>query len=50
MHESLEPRPLFCNPILTMLAWAITDDAFKDYSNAEELLEIEPLDEEMYHL
>ncbi len=33
-----------------MLARAITDGAFKDYSTAEELLEIEPPDEEMYHL
>lgn len=41
---------MFCNPILTILARAITDGAFKDYSIAEELLEIEPPDEEMYHL
>ncbi len=50
VHEGLEPRPLFCNPVLTMLARAIADNAFRDYSNMEELLEIEPPEDEMYHL
>ena len=50
VHEGLEPRPLFCNPVLTMLARAIADHAFRDYSTMEELLEIEPPDDEMYHL
>ncbi|KAK3169331.1 hypothetical protein OEA41_008714 [Lepraria neglecta] len=50
VHEGLEPRPLFCNPVLTMLARAIADHAFRDYSTMEELLEIEPPEDEMYHL
>ncbi|KAL2041983.1 hypothetical protein N7G274_005171 [Stereocaulon virgatum] len=50
VHEGLEPRPLFCNPVLTMLARAIADNAFRDYSTMEELLEIEPPENEMYHL
>ena len=33
-----------------MLARAIADYAFRDYSTIEELLEIEPPDDEMYHL
>lgn len=33
-----------------MLARAIADHAFRDYSTMEELLEIEPPDDEMYHL
>lgn len=33
-----------------MLARAIADHAFRDYSTMEELLEIEPPEEEMYHL
>ena len=50
MHEGLEPRPLFFNPVFTMLARAVADNAFKDYGTWEELLELEPLDEEMHHL
>lgn len=50
VHEGLEPRPLFCNPVLTMLARAIADHAFRDYSTMEELLAIEPPEDEMYHL
>ena len=50
MHEDLEPRPLFCNPVLTILARAIADDAFKDYRTAEELLDIDPPNGEMHHL
>lgn len=45
MHEGLEPRPLFFNPVLTMLARAVADNAFKDYGSWEELLEPEPPDE-----
>ena len=33
-----------------MLARAIADDAFRDYSTMEELLDIEPPENEMYHL
>lgn len=50
VHEGLKPRPLFCNPVLTMLARAIADHAFRDYSTMEELLAIEPPEDEMYHL
>ena len=50
VHEGLEPRPLFCNPVLTMLARAIADNAFRDYGTIEELLEIEPPENEMYYL
>ena len=50
VQEGLEPRPLFCNPILTMLARAIADEAFRDYRTVEELLDIEPPEDEMYHL
>ena len=50
VHEGLEPRPLFYNPVLTMLARAIADHTFRDYSTIEELLEIEPREDEMYHL
>lgn len=41
---------MFCNPVLTMLARAITDHAFRDYSTMDELLEIEPPEDEMYRL
>ncbi|KAL2050086.1 hypothetical protein ABVK25_009696 [Lepraria finkii] len=50
VHEGLEPRPLFCNPVLTMLARAIADNAFRDYSTMEELFDIEPPEDKMYHL
>ncbi len=50
VHEGLEPRPMFCNPVLTMLARAIADNAFRDYSTIEELLEIEPPENETYLL
>ena len=50
VHEGLEPRLLFYNPVLTMLARAIADYVFRDYSTIEELLEIEPPDDEIYHL
>lgn len=50
VHEGLEPRPLFCNPVLTILARAIADYVFRDYSTMEELLEIEPPEDEIYHL
>lgn len=51
MHKGLEPRPLFCNPILLMLALAVADNLFRDYSTLEEIFKIKPLPEgEMYHL
>jgi len=50
VHESLKPRPLFCNPVLTMLVRVIADHVFQDYSIMKELLTIEPSKDEMYHL
>jgi len=50
VHEGLEPRPLFYNLVLTMLARAIADYVFRDYSTIEELLEIEPPEDEIYYL
>ncbi|KAL6713008.1 hypothetical protein ACLMJK_009404 [Lecanora helva] len=50
VHEGLEPRPLFCNPILTTLARAIADDASRNYRTVEELIDIEPPEDEMYQL
>ena len=46
MHEGLEPRPLFCNPILTHLAIFIAKNAFRDYKTIDEILDIEPPEEE----
>ena len=48
MYETVEPEPLFCSAVLTMLAVAIVGGAFALYNTAEELLEIEPSDDEMY--
>lgn len=51
MHEGLAPRPLLCNPIITHLAIFIAKNAFRDYKTMEELLDIEPPEEEdMFHL
>ena len=50
MHEGLEPRPLLFSPVLTLLAKAVADGAFQDYGSVEELLELEPHDEEMHRL
>ena len=50
VHKGVEPRPLFCNPVPKMLARAIANHAFRDYSSMDELLEIEPPEDEMYHL
>ncbi|KAG6901097.1 hypothetical protein C0995_000798 [Termitomyces sp. Mi166 len=50
LHEGLEERPLFCNPILTHLAMFIAKGAFRDYKTMEELLALEPPDEEEMYL
>ena len=50
VYEGLEPRPLFYNPILTILARAIADNAFRDYHIIEELFDIEFPEDEIYHL
>jgi len=50
LHEGLEPRPLFWNPILTHLATFTGKGAFRDYKTVDELLDIEPPEEEMLWL
>jgi len=50
VYEGLESRPLFCNLVLTMLARAIAENAFKNYNTMEELLKIESPKNEMYYL
>lgn len=51
MHEGLEPRPLFYNLILTHLAIFIAKNAFRDYKTIDELLALEPPEEdEMFPL
>ena len=50
LHEGLDPRPLFWNPILTHLAMFIGKRAFRDYKTMDELLDIDPSDEEMFRL
>lgn len=48
VYEGLVPVPLLCNPMLPILAKAITKNAIRDYRTIDELLGIEPPDEEMY--
>lgn len=38
LHEGLEPRPLFWNPILTHLAMFTAKGAFRDYKTEDDLL------------
>jgi hypothetical protein len=42
--------PLVCNAMLPILAIAIADRAFRDYDTIEDLLALEPEDDEMLHL
>ncbi|KAF8652167.1 hypothetical protein AX16_004524 [Volvariella volvacea WC 439] len=44
--KGLEERPLFCNPILTHLAMFLAKGAFRDYKTMEELLALQPSNEE----
>lgn len=49
MYEDMEP--LFANPILPLLAIALADDAFRDYSNFAEIEAIPPpQDGSLHHL
>lgn len=48
MHEGLEPVPLTCSPIFTVLTKAVGDCAFRDYGTVEELFEIEIEADEMH--
>lgn len=50
LHERLEPQPLFWSPILMHLAMFIGKGAFRDYSTIDKFLEIDPPEEEMFHL
>ncbi|KAG8874535.1 hypothetical protein FRB98_008358, partial [Tulasnella sp. 332] len=50
LDEGLDERPLFFNPILTHLAMFIAKGAFRDYKTMEELLALEPPDEEEMYL
>ncbi|KAH6675172.1 hypothetical protein B0J14DRAFT_616909 [Halenospora varia] len=50
LHEGLQPRPLFCNPILTYLAKFIAKRVFRDYKIIDELLSLEPPGDEMFQL
>jgi hypothetical protein len=50
LHEGLDPRRLFWNPILTHLAMFIGKRAFRDYKTMDGLLDIDPPDEEMFRL
>ncbi|KAI9758897.1 MAG: hypothetical protein M1840_003737 [Geoglossum simile] len=49
MYEDM--APLFANPVLPMLAIALTDGAFKDYTTFKEIFAIPPLaNGALYHL
>ncbi len=50
VHKKLKSQSLFCNSMLMMLIKAIINNAFWNYSNMKELLKIESLKNEMYHL
>ncbi|TVY12769.1 hypothetical protein LARI1_G009008 [Lachnellula arida] len=50
LHEGLQPRPLFCNPILTYLAKFIAKGVFRDYKTMDALLSLEPIGDEMFQL
>ncbi len=44
------PLPLFCQPVLFILAILVAKKAFKDYETIEEFLDLVPPDDEMYPL
>lgn len=51
LHEGLDSRPLFCNPILIHLAIFIARGAFRDFKTVDEILNIEPPnDNEIFQL
>ncbi|KAK0621131.1 hypothetical protein B0T17DRAFT_276620 [Bombardia bombarda] len=49
LYEGLGPMPLLCNPMIPILAILVANKAFRDYHSLEDLLAIEPLDDEMIH-
>ncbi|KAF1964847.1 hypothetical protein BU23DRAFT_630332, partial [Bimuria novae-zelandiae CBS 107.79] len=51
LHEGVETRPLFCNPMLVIVAMCIARNAFRDYKSIDEVLALEPpKDEQMVQL
>ena len=46
MHEGVETRPLFCNPMLAIVAMCIARNAFRDYKSIDEVLALEPPEDE----
>ncbi|KAF2685016.1 hypothetical protein K458DRAFT_301100, partial [Lentithecium fluviatile CBS 122367] len=51
LHEGVETRPLFCNPMLAIVAMCIARNAFRDYKSIDEVLALEPpQDEQMVQL
>ncbi|KAG9022275.1 hypothetical protein FRB95_000475 [Tulasnella sp. JGI-2019a] len=46
LHEGLQERPLFCNPILTHLAMFIAKGAFRVFKTVDQLLALQPANEE----
>ena len=47
MYEDIEP--LFANPVLPLLAIALADQAFQDYSTFEEIENIPPPEDRSLH-
>ncbi|KAF2007873.1 hypothetical protein P154DRAFT_568700 [Amniculicola lignicola CBS 123094] len=51
LHEGVETRPLFCNPMLVIVAMCMARNAFRDYKSIDEVLALEPpQDEQMIQL
>jgi hypothetical protein len=50
LYEGLVPLPLFCQPMLFILAILVAKRAFKDYETIDELLDLVPPNGEMYPL
>ncbi|KAH7110056.1 hypothetical protein B0J11DRAFT_586282 [Dendryphion nanum] len=42
LHEGVETRPLFCNPMLVIVAMCMAKNAFRDYESIDEVLALEP--------
>jgi len=49
-YEGLEPTPLFCQPMLFILAILVAKGAFRDYKTIEELFNLIPPGEETCQL
>jgi hypothetical protein len=46
LHEGVETRPLFCNPMLVIVAMCMARNAFRDYKSIDEVLALEPPEDE----